>query len=117
MSDIQVEDPVRVYDNRYGTPRERDGVVVKVGRTMVYIEIGNGDVLQFHQDSRQLTGKQFGIGTSFLPLSEAHELDRRRRALAILRKAGLHVETGRHSLEFLEALADVAETFGQEAER
>lgn len=116
MTPIQVGDEVRVYFNaRRGSGGER-GEVVKVGRKLAMIRAGGRDH-EFRLDTQRSNGPQYGHGTSFRTMEQVALSERRSGAEGILRDAGVELSHRKDfTLEQIEALAEVARTFGKDAQ-
>jgi hypothetical protein len=104
MLDVKVGDEVVVFDAN-GPRRGRLGVVASVGRK--YFTIGRE---QFRLDDGRIND---GYGHRWVKtLSEAAEIARREAATKALRESGIDLRLGyRHTVEQLEALAEVVKTF------
>lgn len=114
MGDLKVGDEVRIFDQngrRMGQPDSGwPGTVAKIGRTLVHIEC-RGRTSQYRLDShRNSDGFKW-----FSTLDEVAEMERAERARQTLREHRITLDFGHGlTLEQVEALADVARTFGKE---
>lgn len=109
MSTIKVGDPVRVYLNT----RHDQGEVVKVGRILATIQVGNR-TYEFRLDTQRFTGRQVGSGTYFRTMEQVALEERRASAENALHRIGLQFTASGHrdrlTLEQIEALAEVAKS-------
>ncbi len=111
MSTIKAGDKVTIYSGgRRGAGWA--GEVVKVGRTLAHIRY-HGRVETFRLDSQVKTGMQTGPRTYFKTADDTALRKRREAAEALLKEHHITLEhRGTFTLEQVEALADVARTFG-----
>lgn len=104
---LTVGDKVLVFPHSHGEREPVDGVVTKVGRTLVHIDYGSWSQGPFRLETGLLDGDT-GSGPYFKTPEEADRDQRRSDALEILRHN--HLEGGhrcRLPLEVLERLAGV----------
>lgn len=115
MTTLQVGDEVRVFDvngSRRGQPEGGYvGHIVKVGRTLAHIEY-KGWTETFRLDNGR---RNDNYGHQWFKTLEQAALDERRSvAEAVLRNVGVELSHRRSfTLEQIEALAEVAKTFGK----
>ena len=121
MAGIKLRDEVRVFDingSRAGQPEGGwMGHVVKVGRTLAYIDYGDirERIETFRLDTQRRNNDPYGQ-RYFRTLAEVADLDRRSVAMEALKAHGVEL-SHRHSftIEQREALAEVVKTWDQEA--
>ncbi len=114
MITLKPGDEVRVWFNSRQRGGSDPGEVVKIGRKLVTIRV-NGRDEQFRLDDQRWTGRQVGMGTYFRTLEQVAASEHEASVRATLSDRGIELSRRhRFTLEQMEALAAVAETFGQE---
>jgi len=96
--------------------RSYDGEIVSVGRSLLEITYGGRSrIVKFRQDTQRATDPQIGSGTYFQTLEEVAARDREIAARIILSDCGIELSPRRKfTVEQMEALARVAQTFTEE---
>lgn len=107
----KVGQPVYVrYNNGRTYPEGPNGVIEKVGRTLVHIRT-NGFVEAFRIEDQRKNDRQYGYGTVFRTVEQWEASERSAKARGRLNKHGVRFDSPDSvPVETMEAVADLLDT-------